>query len=81
MSLWLTTWERIDKFLPDLKTELFPPRPANPPTEPPAELPGGQPTSAGQPVVKSYHGNVHGNVAAEEVLRKGIKSESVVTGK
>ena len=25
-SLWVTTWQRIDKFLPSLKTELFPPK-------------------------------------------------------
>ena len=55
LSLWLTTWERIDKFLPELKGELFPPLPAE----------------------QTSTENID---AGDEVLRKAIKSESVVTG-
>lgn len=32
-ELWIQTWRRLERFLPDLKAELFPPLPAPPVTE------------------------------------------------
>jgi brefeldin A-resistance guanine nucleotide exchange factor 1 len=29
-ELWDQTWKRLERFLPDLKTELFPPEPEKP---------------------------------------------------
>ncbi|XP_063685753.1 Golgi-specific brefeldin A-resistance guanine nucleotide exchange factor 1-like [Bolinopsis microptera] len=41
-TLWLTTWERIDKFLPALKTELFPTPPQQTQIEPAVNASAGQ---------------------------------------
>ena len=41
-SLWVTTWSRVDKFLPNLKAEMFPPETEKPPVPPPETAVGSE---------------------------------------
>ena len=56
-TLWLTTWERIDKFLPALKTELFPTPPQQTQIEPAVNASAGQEPDMMKKNIKSEQKN------------------------
>lgn len=74
-ELWIQTWRRLERFLPDLKAELFPPLPAPPVTEEAPMLAPGVP--AVTPVVTELPAPVEPVEEAKEVVAEKVEEEKV----